>query len=69
MDIKCVCFLVILGLAKNSKHPFYNTIKAYCLMKLGKHQECQDLLTEIKPHNQRDQHTVRYLVFIFTAFG
>ena len=38
-------------------------------MKLGKHQESQDLLTEIKPHNQREFNTVRYLVFIFTAFS
>ena len=38
-------------------------------MKLGKHSECQDLLVEIKPMNQRDPYTIKYLVFIYTAFG
>ena len=38
-------------------------------MKLGKHGECQELMTELKPMNQRDPFTIKYLVFIFTAFG
>ena len=33
----CVLFLNKSGLLKNNKQPFFNTIKAYCLMKLGKH--------------------------------
>ena len=54
---------------KNNKQPFFNTIKAYCLMKIGKHSECSDLLNDIKPMNQKDPNTIKYLVFIFTAFG
>ena len=38
-------------------------------MKLGKHSECSDLMADIKPQNQKDAYTVKYLVFIFTAFG
>lgn len=38
-------------------------------MKLGKHGECQELMIEIKPMNQKDPFTIKYLVFIFTAFG
>ena len=38
-------------------------------MKLGKHSECQDLMTDIKPMNQKDPFTIKYLVFIYTAFG
>lgn len=38
-------------------------------MKLGKHSECQELLAEIRPQNQKDHLIVKYLVFIFTAFG
>jgi len=38
-------------------------------MKLGKHPDCLDLLAEIKPQNQRDPYTIKYLVFIYTAFG
>lgn len=37
-------------------------------MKLGKPSECQDLLTEIKPMNQKDPNTIKYLVFIFIEF-
>ena len=54
---------------KNAKQPFLVTIKAYTLMKLGKHPDCLDLLAEIKPQNQRDPYTIKYLVFIYTAFG
>ena len=54
---------------KNAKQPFFVTIKAYTLMKLGKHPDCLDLLAEIKPQNQRDPYTIKYLVFIYTAFG
>ena len=54
---------------KNNKQPFFNTIKAFCLMKMGKHSECLDLLNEIKPLNQKDPFTIKYLVFIYTAFG
>ena len=36
-------------IAKNSKSPFFNTIKAYCLMKQGKHADCNDILAEIRP--------------------
>ena len=39
------------------------------MMKLGKHQECTDLMAEIKPMNQKEPHTIKYLVFVFTAFG
>lgn len=54
---------------KNPKSAFFNTLKAYCLMKTGKHSDCQDLLTEIKPFKQTDPYTIKYLIFIFTAFG
>lgn len=54
---------------KNPKSAFFNTLKAYCLMKTGKHSDCQELLTEIKPYKQTDPYTIKYLIFIFTAFG
>ena len=60
---------LFIGLLKNNKQPFFNTIKAYCLMKIGKHQECEDILGDIKPMSQRDPNTIKYLVFIYTAFG
>ena len=47
--------LFILELGKGNKQTpsfaFFTTMKAYCLMKLGKHSESSDLLTEIKPMN------------------
>ena len=54
---------------KNPKSAFFNTLKAYCLMKTGKHQDCQDLLVEIKPSRQQDPFVIKYLINIYTAFG
>ena len=61
--------LTHIGLMKNPKSAFFNTLKAYCLMKTGKHQDCQDLLTEIKPSRQQDPFVIKYLINIYTAFG
>ena len=62
-DIK---FLRI-GLAKNHKHPFFTTIKAFIMLKLERLQECTDLLVEVKPTMQRDAFTLVYLVKIYEA--
>ena len=44
-------------------------MKAFSYMKLDKHSECMELLHELKPMRQTDPVIVKYLVFIFTAFG
>ena len=54
---------------KTPKSAFFNTLKAYCLMKTGKHADCQELVTEVKPSKQLDPYVIKYLIFIFTAFG
>ena len=72
-----ICSLIIqhlttfclIGLQKNTKNPFFNTIKAFCLMKLDRHEECKQILTEFKPQNQKDPITIKYIVWIYTAFG
>ena len=56
-------------LAKNTKQPFYITMKAYCFLKLNKFVECKEALDEIKVAKQTEPHTIKYLVEIFTAFG
>jgi len=38
-------------------------------MKLGKHDECKDLLIDIKPAMQKDQIVIKYFVHIFNAFS
>ena len=38
-------------------------------MKLDRHEECKNLLTEFKPGNQKDATIVKYIVWIYTAFG
>ena len=68
--ISNLCFKCAIELGKsNQKSPFYNVIKAYILMKQGKHTESQELLAEIKTTQQRDHNAVKYLVIIYTAFG
>ena len=47
----------------------FPVIKAYCLMKQGKHADCNELITEIKLTAITDPFPVKYLVFILTAFG
>ena len=53
---------------KNPKNSFFNVLKAYCLMKTGKHSDCRDILKEVKAMKQTDPHTIKYLIFIYTAF-
>ena len=38
-------------------------------MKVNKFVECKEIMSDIKPFKQTDPHTVKYLVYIFTAFG
>lgn len=54
---------------KSAKHPFFNTIKAYCFMKTNKLVECEELINDIKPSKQTDPYVILYLVFIYTAFS
>ena len=77
LSFSIICSLIIqhlttfclIGLQKNTKNPFFNTIKAFCLMKLDRHEECKQILTEFKPQNQKDPITIKYIVWIYTAFG
>ena len=39
---------------------FYAVITAYCMMKLGKRQECVDVLTEYKTIKIVDSLTAKY---------
>ena len=39
------------------------------MMKLGKHSESKAILDDIKAGAQKDHNTIKYLVFIYTAFG
>ena len=68
MHLTEFCFFHI-GLQKNNKSPFFNTIKAYCLMKLDRHDECKAILNDFKPMNQKNEIIVKYIVWIYTAFG
>jgi len=56
-------------LMKNPKNSFFNILKAFCLMKTGKHSDCRDILKEVKAMKMTDPHSIRYLIFIYTAFG
>ena len=56
------------GLAKNPKQPFFNTIKAYCLLKTFQHEQSREILLEINK-KQTDHYTVLYMVYCFVAFG
>ena len=47
----------------------FDVVKAYCLMKQGKHADCNDILADIRPQSVSDPFAVKYLVFIYTAFG
>ena len=38
-------------------------------MKQGKHADCNEALNEIKPGTVTDPFAVKYLVFVYTAFG
>ena len=57
--------------AQKTKNPTFLIIKAFCLMKQGKHADCNEIITAMKPVtlNLIDPFTVRHLVFILTAFS
>ena len=38
-------------------------------MKQSKHADCNEALSEIKPMAVTDPFAVKYLVFVYTAFG
>ena len=38
-------------------------------MKQGKHADCDEIVSEIRPTSITDPFAVKYLVFIYTAFG
>lgn len=58
-------------LVKNVNVTFYNTMKAFSLLKLGKIAEIQDLLTEIKTQQKTAAETVtaRYLIQIYNEIN
>jgi hypothetical protein len=48
---------------------FFMTMKAYCLLRLRKQDECREILEEIRPFKQTDAQTVMYLNEIFVLQG
>ena len=52
---------------KNSM--FYAVITAYCQLKLGKSQECLDILGEYKNIKPTDSQTAKYIVAIYNNLG
>ena len=58
------------GVASKGAVLMFSVVKAYCLMKQGRHADCSDILTELRPLTTIiDPFAVKYLVFILTAFG
>lgn len=48
---------------------FYAVITAFCNLKLGKAQECQDILNDYKAQKPQDSETARYLAAIYNNQG
>ena len=48
---------------------FYAVITSYCLMKVGKEQECKDVLNDYKTMKPTDTTTCKYMVAIYNNLG
>ena len=62
-------FTVFLGLTKNINQQFYKVMKSYCLGKLQKYQEAQEVISELKQSKPNDPVISKYLVYAFNELG
>ena len=58
-----------LKLKEDQKQPFYKALRVYALIELNKHQDADDLLTEIKPAKQQDPLVVKFLTLSLIKLG
>jgi tetratricopeptide (TPR) repeat protein len=60
---------LFLGLTKNINQQFYKVMKSYCLGKLQKYQEAQEVISELKQSKPNDPVISKYLVYAFNELG
>ena len=48
---------------------FYSIITAFCNLKLGKTQECLDILSEFRGMKPTDTQTAKYISLIYDGLG